>query len=463
MAAATASFGEIHFGRAQLGDERRRKRLVRLADRIVQHPEGTLPDKLQDPAAYQAMYRLCRSPEVTHEAVLQPHRALTLEKMRQCDETVLVLHDTTELDYTSITSLRDQLGPIGDGGGRGYECHNSLAVLASSGEILGLANQILHHRAEAPKDEPVAVKREREDRESLLWLKGSQAVGAAPAPCQWVDICDRGADTFEFLDFEDSAGKSYVVRSCHNRAVWLGHGGHGDKALLHDHLRSLEALGGRLVEVPGRAGQAARRAKCLVSLAAVRLVPPHVKRGKHRRGPLLVWAIRIWEIEAPAGVEPLEWFLLSNVPTRTLEEAVARILWYERRWIIEEYHKAKKTGCGIEQLQFTHAERLEPMVALLSVVAMALVNLRVANRSAQAEVTPARQFVPATYVAVLSVWRFKQRRTDLSVREFTLALARLGGHQNRRSDGPPGWLTLWRGWNKLQQMIEYAVNAGMEM
>ena len=45
----TASFGTLHFGAAQLGDVRRTRRLVQAADAIVQHPGGTLPQKLHDP------------------------------------------------------------------------------------------------------------------------------------------------------------------------------------------------------------------------------------------------------------------------------------------------------------------------------------------------------------------------------------------------------------------------------
>jgi hypothetical protein len=191
----------------------------------------------------------------------------------------------------------------------------------------------------------------------------------------------------------------------------------------------------------------------------VQIIRPHVKRGIFRNEPLSLWAIRIWEIDAPPGVEPLEWILLTNVVTETLEEATTRISWYEKRWIIEDYHKAKKTGCGIEGLRFRRVDRLEPMIALLSVIATTLVNLRVANRQADADCVPATTFVPSNYVTVLSVWRFKERRSDLTVREFTMALARLGGHQNRSSDGPPGWITLWRGWNKLQQMVDYDIAA----
>lgn len=463
MVTTQVDFGEVHFGRADLGDQRRRKRLIQLANKIVKHPEGSLPNKLQDPAAYQAMYRLCKNRRVTHEAVLETHRRVTLEKMGQCENTVLILHDTTELDYTSIESLHDELGQIGDGGGRGYECHHSLAASDASGEVLGLANQILHKRAEVPKNEGVAAKREREDRESLLWLKGCEAVGSAPEGCHWVDVCDRGADTFELLDFEDREKRHYVIRSNYNRSIYVGDGDRSQRALLHEYVRTLPPLGGRVVDVPPRDGQPARRAKCLVTVAAVQIRPPHVKRGHHRQEPLFVWVIRVWEVDPPPGVrEPLEWILLTNIPTESLTDACRRIGWYEKRWIVEDYHKAQKTGCGIEELQFQSADRLEPMIALLSVVAVMVLNLRVASRGNNAQSTPATRVVPTPHVAVLSVWRYKQRRLDLSIHDFYYALARLGGHQNRSSDGPPGWITLWRGWHKLQQMVDYALAAGVE-
>ena len=61
-----ASFGEEHFGAAQLGDQRRTKRLTQLADRMVRHPGGTLPEKIDDPASLKALYRLMDCEEVTH-------------------------------------------------------------------------------------------------------------------------------------------------------------------------------------------------------------------------------------------------------------------------------------------------------------------------------------------------------------------------------------------------------------
>ncbi len=152
----------------------------------------------------------------------------------------------------------------------------------------------------------------------------------------------------------------------------------------------------------------------------------------------------------------MEWILLTNGKVDTLEEAWERVGWYECRWVIEEYHKAQKTGCAIEDLQFTTSAALTPMIALLSVVAVTLLNLREASRRPDAKERPATDLVDARYVAVLSAWRYKKVRKDLCIHDFFYALARLGGHQNRKRDHRPGWLVLWRGWMALQHMVDGA-------
>src|SRR5436190_14488555 len=131
-----AAFGERHFGQARLKDARRTKCLVRMAERVVRHPGGTLPHKLAK-KDLKAFYNLMNQEAVTHTEVLATHREQTFAAMRAHTGTVLVIHDTTELDYSGLHSV-GTLGAIGNGGGRGYLCHNSLAVAAGSKEVLGL-------------------------------------------------------------------------------------------------------------------------------------------------------------------------------------------------------------------------------------------------------------------------------------------------------------------------------------
>ena len=113
-----------------------------------------------------------------------------------------------------------------------------------------------------------------------------------------------------------------------------------------------------------------------------------------------------------------------------------------------------KTGCGIETLQFTTEAALQPAIALLSVVAVFLLTLRDAARDPATAGRPATDDVPAGYAAVLSAWRHGEVRPGWTIGEFYHALGRLGGHQNRRCDPPPGWLVLSRGWTLLQTMVK---------
>jgi len=455
MRTSVATFGEAHFGEADLKDPRRTRCLVRIADRIYRHPGGTLPAKLHEPKDYKAMDRLVNRLEVTHAAVLEPHRQRTRQRMQQATGVVLVLHDTTELDYSGLRSIHD-LGPIGGGLNRGYLCHNSLAFDLRRHEVLGLANQILHRRRHVGRKESVRGKRERGDRESRLWIDGAAAVGPAPDGCCWVHVADRGADTFEFLARPWGLQDGFVLRSQTNRVIRRGHDAHGPQDYLHGYARTLPLQQRREVVIAARPGQPERKATVAVAFAPVLIVPPHVRRGLYDKRPLPLWVVRVAEVHPPRGVKPLEWLLLTDRPVATLADAWERVDWYKCRWVIEEYHKAQKTGCGIEELQFTTSAALTPMIALLSVVAVTLLNLREASRRPDAKERPANELVDARYVAVLSAWRYKKARPDLSIHDFFYALARLGGHQNRKRDHRPGWLVLWRGWMALQHMVDGA-------
>jgi hypothetical protein len=113
------SLGQAVFGHAQLGDQRRTARLVETFDLMQRHPGGTLPDKLASPADLRAFYRLCDCQDVTHAAVIGAARQHTLTRIAACDGPVLIVHDATELDYTSLASLAGDLGQIGKGTHRG--------------------------------------------------------------------------------------------------------------------------------------------------------------------------------------------------------------------------------------------------------------------------------------------------------------------------------------------------------
>jgi hypothetical protein len=461
MATFETSFGETHFGACELGHKQRNRCLVKIANAIHRHPGGTLPHKLHAPKDYKAMDRLMNRPEVTHPSVLHSHCQRTLDLMRQAGGPVLVLHDTTELDYSGLHSIAE-LGSIGGNLGRGYLCHNSLAFVPKDRRVLGLAHQLLHERKLVGRKEGVKKKRERPSRESRLWPRAVKAIGPAPQNCLWVHVADRGADTFEHLSQHAQAGSSFVIRSLGRRKVQPDHDGASKARSLRRYAKSLPVCGEKPVAIGTRASKGEELATVGIAFAPVLVHPPHVRRGEYEKRPLPLWLVVVREPKPARGRKPLEWILLTNVPVTNEHEAWERASWYECRWVIEEYHKAQKTGCAIEDLQFTSAQALQPMIALLSVVAVTLLNLREASRDEATAHRPAAEYVDRRYVAVLSAWRYKNQR-PLTVREFYMALARLGGHQNRKHDHRPGWVVLWRGWMALQQMLDGAEAVGFKI
>ncbi len=461
------SFGEMNFGHAQLGDKRRTKRLVKLVDQMCLRPGGTLPQKFRSPADVQAFYRLMSKDDVTHKSILNAHRQATLERIEELESPVLILHDTTELEYTTHKSL-DNLGPIGNGHRRGYLTHNSLAVEPKTREVLGLCNQVLHRRAKVAKSETRAQRNKRKSRESRLWIQGTGSLPTGPLPTSWqlIDVCDRGADVSEFLEHETSSGRRFVIRSSHDRCLLVGHGAfeESEARKLREYASTLPQAGSWTLQVtsksemrsPRRKGKkklvkrTKRDAHMAVAFAPVQINPSKALKGQE---PMKVWIVRVWEIDPPKGQERLEWTLLTNEPVKNFEAAYRVVGWYECRWIIEEYHKGMKTGCRTEDLQFTSEDRLQPAIALLSDVTLTLLQLRQASRRPDAKTRKATTVIGSSYVEVLSMWRHKTIHHDWTVHEFYYALARLGGHQNRKNDHPPGWQVLREGWKELLPMV----------
>lgn len=472
MAEPGKSFGEIHFEAVDLGDARRDERLPKLVNEMHRHPGGTLPQKLPRGADLDSFYRLCDADEVTHEAVIKPHRDRSLQYLQTADHFVLAIHDATELDYTTHATLVEDLGQIGNGKQRGYLVQNTLVVDPKLNRVVGLANQILHVRPKVKKSEKQSQRRKRESRESLLWLKGTKDL---PGRREVVDLCDRGGDTFEFLEHEMHSGRTFVIRSSHDRNAQVGHCPDGEQRHLHQHARTLEELCAVelavsqkvIVNSPKRKGKKTktirtqRMARLSISAGPVQIMAPTSKNGNHGNTPLPVWIVRVWETNPPAGEKALEWLLLTNHPVNSVDDALQVKTWYEWRWTIEEFHKAKKTGCSIESLQFHDVKRLRPAIAILSILAMSLLAIRDSARNPHARDRLACDDVDEEYIEVLSLWRHRKCCPHWTVHEFYMALARLGGHPGKKSSPEPGWIVLWRGWEKLQLMIDGAKAAAL--
>jgi len=440
------AWAERQFATANLGDRRRTNRLVGSAAKIAAHPEKAFT-QVFDWNELRGFYRLCDQSAATLAAVMQPHWEQTRRAMRQ-HPVVLILHDTTELDFSSHPSLVG-LGQIGNEGGKGFLQHNSLAVLPKSREVLGLAHQQLKVREPAPAGESTH-QRKRRRRESDLWTDGIRASGRPPANGWVVDVCDRGADDYEAMRAAHDVGHQFLIRAAQNRLVFVTPQRDRQEYLL-DYARSLPSQGGDTVEIPGRGGRPARTATVALAGAAI-AVPPATGTPDRPHQPVIdAWVVRIWEPNPPADIEePLEWILLSALPAATLADLKERRDWYCCRWMSEVLHDIEKNGCSQEDRRFETADRMETCLAILSVVAVRVFQLRSALDSCPE--APAEQAGSTHEVDVIRRY-LKHTKKTLSVRQFVHGIARLGGFLGRKRDGNPGVRALWRGYQRLQDIL----------
>jgi hypothetical protein len=165
---------------------------------------------------------------------------------------------------------------------------------------------------------------------------------------------------------------------------------------------------------------------------------------------LTMHAVEVREVNPPAGVKPLHWVLLTSVPMVTFSDAIRVVEHYEKRWIVEEFHKALKTGCRVEERQYKTSARLENITGLLSVIAVRLLQIRSAARHTPEQ--PAANLIPMIWIRALSILRPHAKIE--TVQQFYRQLGGLGGHLLRKSDGEPGWITIWRGYDLLHLAIQ---------
>jgi hypothetical protein len=367
--------------------------------------------------------------------------------MAQVAAPVLVIHDTTELNFTTHGALTDT-GPVGDGVGRGFLQHNSLAIVAETQQVLGLAYQQVTTRTPAPEGE-TRTQRLHRDRESQLWERGIRGVGPAPEGACWVDVADRGADNFEAIHAARELGHEFLFRACKDRAIVVGATAEGPRRHLKPFARSLPAQARGEVVIPGQGGRPARTAQVALTAAPVWLLVPVLERSVHPDWTAVrVWVERVWEPKPPADVEePLEWILLSSLAAADAPQLHRRCDWYSSRPLVEDYHQVEKTGCGEEKLRFQTAEAMLPMLGVLAIVAVRVLQLRWWGRSGGT--APAKSASTDAEREVLKGLGHRVR----TARDFVRAVAELGGFLGRKCDAEPGWQTLWRGYRRLQDMV----------
>ena len=422
---------------------------------MADSPDRSLPKQCEDWGDLKAAYRFLNNPKVTPDQIQRTHRR-RVRRRCQASPMVLAIQDTTELDFTGHRAVQG-LGPIGNGGGQGLLQHSTLAV-TPDGDLVGLLHQIWRTRVPVPEGE---TRRQRlgRRRESDFWPESVRAVGSLASDTRLVHVTDRGGDLFEMMSAcGDQENAGFLIRAQHDR--WVDEG--ADKLWSFMGKQAVAAY--RDVPVPARHGEPKRIAHLPIRHARVSLNAPC--RDPRFTEPIPVWAVYLIEEDPPAGVEPIEWMLLTSEAVETFEDACERVDWYGLRWLIEEWHRVEKTGCRLETSQLKTAEAIERWAALVAITAIRLLQLRdlaqtSVGEQAEDSSSPAndpavlQRLVPRTWLLIVARLAKRDAQT-LTPHQFWLRIAKRGGFIGRKSDGQPGWMTIWRGWYDVMMMVQGA-------
>jgi hypothetical protein len=452
MSKEVSEWNETEFEEIRLGDERLNIRAIKLLGQLSAQPQAFINQACEDWAATKAAYRFFDNEGVTPEAILSPHHERVCERMRG-QNLVLAIQDTTELDYSAHPKTKG-LGPIGNNrdGVQGLLLHMTLAVSAQGLPLGLLTQQIWAREAESRQQEYEHRATALKDKESSKWFNALKLTQErAPREAQVVTVCDREADIFEFLLVAAQDRASYVVRAAQDRRLMV------KGETLWRHLKQCAVAGNLSVEVARKKKEPARTAQVVVRYARVEVRPPQrLKKVRMERWePVWVWAVYVTEENPPQGVTPLEWMLLTNIEVADFKAAVERIEWYVLRWLIEIYFKILKSGCRVEQALLATDERLKRYLALMSGVAWRLFWLTFVNR--QDSEASCRSILTEDEWQALYC---KVRKTTVlpaqppTVREAIRWIAQLGGFLGRKHDGEPGVTVLWRGWQRLNDIVD---------
>jgi hypothetical protein len=327
---------------------------------------------------------------------------------------------------------------------------HSLLAVSPEGLPLGVLGMKTWARREGTQGRAAQRKsRPIHEKESIKWIEGLAHLSALKSRCehtQLIGIGDRESDVYELFAAQRPDGVDWLVRAAWNRCA------RHPQRYLWQAVLDAPAAGHAELLVPAKGSRPQRTACLTLRYACVRLRPPQTRT---RLPELDVFAVHVIEDEPPAGIEPLEWMLLTSVPTHSPGQALERLQWYARRWTIETWHRVLKSGCRIEARQFGTLERFVRATSLFAVIAWRILYTTLLARL-DGDLPCEAVLQPVEWQALYCRMHRTTRPPDTvtSLHQAIRWIATLGGYLNRRHDPPPGATVIWRGFLVLHEITE---------
>lgn len=442
---------ESEFASLNLGDERLNRRARFSARAIFDRYHMSFPRIFPDADDLKGFYRLMNNEDIPPASLLAPHQKSSWERASSTPFAV-ILHDTTEFSFPGETP-RDGLEH--HKGKSTFHAHLALAVAEGP---LPVVYGVVGLRTYTAEDGLWYEHLDDGNQESLLvgsdrWSDVASDVASACPPSSFlIHVMDREADDYElFCHLHAQPRSFFVLRAKHDRLVTEG--------TLRETVARAEAVVSREVQISRRGNlrppaslkshppRDRRSAKLTIRSREVEIRRPDGVRAD-LPATFRLSVIEVFEVDPPEGFDPVNWRLLTTLPAETGEQILRVVDIYRKRWLIEEFFKALKTGCAYEERQAESQDSLLRVLSMLLPVAVRLLALRTMSR--EAPETSAEAVLDEVQIEVLRSMvpaRLLPKRP--TAREVMRAVAHVGGHSARNRE--PGWLVLGRGMEMLLQ------------
>jgi hypothetical protein len=390
------------------------------------------------------MYRFMANESVSHASILAGSADVIARECERHDR-IIVVQDTTHITLGGREGNED-FGPVGDmHSPQGFLVHSAFVLDDQSRPLGVLAQKVWARERKKREKESCGARKGRAGRESLKWLELADQVdrllSERPKRPEVVNVFDAEGDTFEALEKLEALGHGYVIRSCRNRLV---ESDEPQDVLLAEVVSAAGLVGSAQLTVPPARGRKERTATLEFRSGSAVLMPPKNRdRSGESREANFVW---VSESAPPPDADPLSWLLLTSDPVENMNDCLSVVGIYKSRWLIEEFHMALKTGCSLEERQLQSFDSMSSLLAICNPIATHLLALRHDSRNAPER--PAAELLTPTQMKALRALRPKLSARP-SVREAVHAIATIGGFLGRKSDGEPGWRTMWLGFRDV--------------
>lgn len=451
---------EEAFENSDLGDKRRVRRAIKVANQIDSKCEiKGVSALLNGHGELKSVSRLMKAPEVTPESLTGGFMDINCKRITSSH--VLLVEDTSEINFAWRNKSIKGLGPTCNGVAQGFFIHPVIIVEPTQDEVLGIAALSVLTR-EYGQNTTEGEKHKNKDiaeKESYRWIDvPRQGMERLPEGIKKTIVADREADIYDlFLSRQKGElGKDceLLIRSAHNRKLSDGDG------YLHDIIESWDIQDTHVVKIDGNGKRKKREAVCSIRFGEVVIAIPKTQRNRKGKEPIEgIFVIDIREDNCEDTEEPIHWKLLTTWPVHTVKEAIEKIEWYRSRWVIEELFRILKSGYKVESVRFDDGKAIINWCAFRLLMAVKMLYIRTHREdenpgSAKEIFTDIElKVLEACESRLISSKSTIRRPEKYSTAWASLLVAIMGGYQALPSAKPFGQTTLWRGLVSLEGAV----------